>query len=222
MSASLVVILYLISAVLFIFALRGLSHPKSARLGNILGIIGMFIAVFTTLMMKNVLSYVEIGAAILIGGLIGTIIALKIQMTALPQLVAAFHSLVGLAAVLVAGAAFYEPESFGIGREGLIPVSSLVEMSIGTLIGAITFSGSVLAFGKLQGTISGNPIVFKFQHFINAVIFLLLILLIIYFVITQSIVIFWLLGCPQFHNTTELQFFLGYCNCCCPSIFNPT
>ena len=184
MSASLVVILYLISAVLFIFALRGLSHPKSARLGNILGIIGMVIAIFTTLMMKSVLSYVEIGAAILIGGFIGTIIALKIQMTALPQLVAAFHSLVGLAAVLVAGAAFYEPESFGIGRGGLIPASSLIEMSIGTLIGAITFSGSVLAFGKLQGTISGNPIVFKFQHFINAVIFLLLILLIIYFVIT--------------------------------------
>ena len=193
MSASLVVILYLISAVLFIFALRGLSHPESARLGNILGIIGMVIAIFTTLMMKSVLSYVEIGAAILIGGFIGTIIALKIQMTALPQLVAAFHSLVGLAAVLVAGAAFYEPESFGIGREGLIPASSLIEMSIGTLIGAITFSGSVLAFGKLQGTISGNPIVFKFQHFINAVIFLLLILLIIYFVITQSVVIFWLI-----------------------------
>ena len=175
MSVNLVVILYLISAVLFIFALRGLSHPESARLGNILGIIGMVIAVFTTLMMKNVLSYVEIGAAILIGGFIGTIIALKIQMTALPQLVAAFHSLVGLAAVFVAGAAFYEPESFGIGRVGLIPASSLIEMSIGTLIGAITFSGSVLAFGKLQGTISGNPIVFKFQHFINAVIFLSLI-----------------------------------------------
>ena len=193
MSVSFVVILYLISAVLFIFALRGLSHPKSARLGNIFGVIGMVIAVFTTLMMKNVLSYVEIGAAILIGGFIGTIIALKIQMTALPQLVAAFHSLVGLAAVFVAGAAFYDPESFDIGRQGLIPASSLIEMSIGTLIGAITFSGSVLAFGKLQGTISGNPIVFKFQHFINAVIFLLLILLIIYFVITQSVVIFWLI-----------------------------
>ena len=193
MSVSFVVILYLISAVLFIFALRGLSHPKSARLGNIFGVIGMVIAVFTTLMMKNVLSYVEIGAAILIGGFIGTIIALKIQMTALPQLVAAFHSLDGLAAVYVAGAAFYDPASFDIGRQCLIPASSLIEMSIGTLIGAITFSGSVLAFGKLQGTISGNPIVFKFQHFINAVIFLLLILLIIYFVITQSVVIFWLI-----------------------------
>ena len=193
MSVSLVLILYLISAVLFILALRGLSHPNSARLGNVFGIIGMVIAVLTTLMMKNVLSYVEIGVAVLIGGFIGTIIALKIQMTALPQLVAAFHSLVGLAAVFVAGAAFYEPESFGIGTKGLIPDSSLIEMSIGTFIGAMTFSGSVLAFGKLQGTISGKPIIFKFQHFINALIFLFLILLIIYFVITQSVSIFWLI-----------------------------
>ena len=193
MSVSLVLILYLISAVLFILALRGLSHPNSARLGNVFGIIGMVIAVLTTLMMKNVLSYVEIGVAVLIGGFIGTIIALKIQMTALPQLVAAFHSLVGLAAVFVAGAAFYEPESFGIGTVGSIPTSSLIEMSIGTFIGAMTFSGSVLAFGKLQGTISGKPIIFKFQHFINALIFLFLILLIIYFVITQSVSIFWLI-----------------------------
>lgn len=193
MSVNLVVIFYLISAVLFILALKGLSHPESARLGNIFGVIGMIIAIITTLMVKNVLSYVEIGAAILIGGLIGTIIAVKIQMTVLPQLVAAFHSLVGLAAVFVAGAAFYEPESFGIGRVGLIPTSSLIEMSIGTLIGAITFSGSVLAFGKLQGTISGKPIVFKFQHLINALILLLLIILIIYFVITQSVVIFWII-----------------------------
>ena len=193
MSVSLVLILYLISAVLFIFALRGLSHPKSARLGNIFGIIGMVIAVFTTLMMKNVLSYVEIGVAVLIGGFIGTIIALKIQMTALPQLIAAFHSLVGLAAVLVAGAAFYEPESFGIGSVGSIPNSSLLEMSIGTFIGAMTFSGSVLAFGKLQGTISGKPIVFKLQHLINLLIFLILLLLIVSFVITQSVVIFWLI-----------------------------
>ncbi len=193
MSVSLVSVLYLISAVLFIFALRGLSHPKSARLGNIFGIIGMVIAVFTTLMMNNVLSYVEIGVAVIIGGLIGTLIALKIQMTALPQLVAAFHSLVGLAAVFVAGAAFYEPESFGIGSVGSIPTNSLIEMSIGTFIGAITFSGSVLAFGKLQGIISGNPIVFKFQHIINALIFLFLILLIVYFVINQAVSIFWLI-----------------------------
>ena len=163
MSSNLVSIFYLISALLFIFALRGLSHPESSRKGNILGIIGMFIAVITTIMFKNVLSYYEIFVAILIGGIIGTTIALKIQMTALPQLVAAFHSLVGLAAVFVAAAAYYEPESFNIGTTENISTSSLIELSIGTFIGAITFSGSVLAFGKLQRFISGNPITFKFQ-----------------------------------------------------------
>ena len=191
MSPNLVAILYLISALLFIFALRGLSHPESARLGNIFGIIGMFIAIFTTLMFQSVLSYVEIGAAIFIGGTIGTFIALRIKMTALPQLVAAFHSLVGLAAVFVAAAAFYDPSSFNIGEFGLIGMTSLIEMSIGTFIGAVTFSGSVLAFGKLQGTISGKPIVFKFQHYFNALIFLLIIVLIIFFVLDQSSNIFW-------------------------------
>ncbi len=191
MSPNIVAILYLISAVLFIFALRGLSHPESSRLGNIFGIIGMIIAIFTTLMIQSVFSYVEIGVAIFIGGAIGTFIALRIDMTALPQLVAAFHSLVGLAAVFVAAAAFYDPSSLNIGEFGLIGMSSLIEMSIGTFIGAITFSGSVLAFGKLQGTISGTPIVFKFQHFLNAVIFLLIIVLIIFFVLDQSSTIFW-------------------------------
>ena len=191
MSNNLVAILYLVSAILFIFALRGLSHPESSRRGNIFGIAGMIIAIITTLMFKSVLSYTEIGAAILIGGLIGTFIALKIEMTALPQLVAAFHSLVGLAAVFVAAAAFYDPVSFNIGEKGYIASSSLIEMSIGTFVGAITFSGSILAFGKLQGTISGQPIVFKFQHTINAIIFLFIILLIVFFVIDQSPSIFW-------------------------------
>ncbi len=191
MSSNMVAILYLTSALLFIFALRGLSHPESSRTGNILGVIGMIIAVFTTLMFKSVLSYYEIGAGILIGGAIGSFIALRIEMTALPQLVAAFHSLVGLAAVFVAAAAFYDPVAFNIGKVGSIKVASLVEMSIGTFIGAITFSGSVLAFGKLQGTISGKPIVFKFQHLINALIFLLIIFLIIFFVVNQSPTIFW-------------------------------
>ena len=191
MSASTVAILYLISALLFIFALRGLSHPESSRRGNIFAIVGMIIAIITTLMFKSVLSYSEIGAAILLGGLIGTFIALKIEMTALPQLVAAFHSLVGLAAVFVAGAAFYDPASFNIGELGSIPSSSLVEMSIGTFIGAITFSGSILAFGKLQGTISGKPIVFRFQHLINALIFLFIIFLIFLLVLNQSPNIFW-------------------------------
>ena len=193
MSSDIVAILYLVSAVLFIFALRGLSHPESSRMGNIFGIIGMIVAIITTLMFKSVLSYTEIGVAILIGGLIGAFIALKIQMTALPQLVAAFHSLVGLAAVFVAAAAFYDPVSFNIGHVGSIKSSSLVEMSIGTLIGAITFSGSILAFGKLQGVISGKPIVFKFQHLLNALIFLFILFLIILFVLNQSPSIFWLI-----------------------------
>ena len=191
MSANIVAVLYLISALMFIFALRGLSHPESSRLGNIFGIVGMIIAIITTLMFKSVLSYVEIGAAILVGGAIGTFIALRIEMTALPQLVAAFHSLVGIAAVFVAAAAFYDPASFGIGTIGAIGTSSLIEMSIGTFIGAITFSGSVLAFGKLQGTVSGKPIVFKFQHAINALILLFIAALIIIFCINQSPSIFW-------------------------------
>ena len=191
MSTSTVAILYLVSALLFIFALRGLSHPESSRRGNIFGIIGMVIAVITTLMFKTVLSYYEIGAAIILGGMIGTFIALRIEMTALPQLVAAFHSLVGLAAVFVAGAAFYDPASFNIGKFGSIPTSSLIEMSIGTFIGALTFSGSILAFGKLQGIISGKPIVFKFQHLINALIFIFIIFLIFLLVFNQSPSIFW-------------------------------
>ena len=191
MSSNIVAILYLISALLFILALRGLSHPESSRLGNIFGIVGMLIAIITTLMFKSVLSYFEIGAAILAGGAIGTFIALRIEMTALPQLVAAFHSLVGIAAVFVAGAAFYDPASFNIGEFGSIGKSSLIEMSIGTFIGAITFSGSVLAFGKLQGTVSGKPIVFKFQHFLNSIIFLFIIFLIAIFVFNQSPTVFW-------------------------------
>jgi len=193
MSASLVSILYLISALLFIFALRGLSHPESSRLGNIFGVVGMIIAIVTTLMFKSVLSYTEIGIAILIGGTIGTLIAIRIEMTALPQLVAAFHSLVGLAAVFVAAAAFYDPQSFNIGIKGSIFKSSLIEMSLGTFIGAITFSGSVLAFAKLQGLISSKPIVFKFQHLINALVFLFIIILIFYFIFNQSAAIFWII-----------------------------
>ena len=128
---------------------------------------------------------------LLIGGSVGAFVAFKIPMTAMPELVAGFHSLVGLAAVLVAAAAFYDPSSFNIGEFGLIGMTSLIEMSIGTFIGAVTFSGSVLAFGKLQGTISGKPIVFKFQHYFNALIFLLIIVLIIFFVLDQSSNIFW-------------------------------
>ncbi len=164
------ILAYLISGVFFILALRGLSSPETARKGNIFGISGMIIAIVTTLLLPGIQSYGLIVLGILIGGAIGTSIALKIQMTALPQLIAAFHSLVGLAAVMVAGAAFHNPSAYGIGDAGSIPVASLIEMSLGSAIGAITFSGSIIAFGKLQAIMSGNPITFKFQHFLNAIL----------------------------------------------------
>ena len=130
---------YLISSVLFIMALRGLSSPETARLGNVFGIVGMLIAIVTTLVTPGIVSYWMIFLGILIGGAIGTVIAWKIEMTALPELVAAFHSLVGLAAVCVAAAAFFQPAAYGIGTPGNIGVASLIEMSIGTAIGAVTF-----------------------------------------------------------------------------------
>ena len=148
---------YLISSVLFIMALRGLSSPETARSGNVFGIVGMIIAVGTTLVTPGVVSYWMILLGVLIGGGIGTFIAWKIEMTSLPELVAAFHSLVGLAAVCVAAAAFFQPAAYGIGTPGNIGVASLVEMSIGTAIGAVTFTGSIIAFAKLQGIMSGAP-----------------------------------------------------------------
>jgi NAD(P) transhydrogenase subunit beta len=189
---------YLISSVLFILSLRGLSHPTSARKGNFLGILGMAIAIGTTIANPGVLSYKEIGIAFVIGGLIGSIIAVRIQMTALPQLVAAFHSLVGLAAVFVAASAYYNPAAFGIGNVGSIPMGSLIEMSIGTAIGAVTFTGSIIAFGKLQGFVSGNPLVFKGQHFLNLLLGLTIIGLIVKFCIDQNPEIFWLIVLASF------------------------
>lgn len=182
---------YLIAAVCFIMSLRGLSSPDTARRGNIMGVIGMIIAVGTTLTMPNVLSYELIIAGILIGGAIGTVIALKIQMTALPQLVAAFHSLVGLAAVFVAGAAFYSPTSYGLGEVGHIGTASLIEMSLGTAIGAVTFTGSVVAFGKLQGIFRSAPVTFAGQHKLNALLGLALVALIIWFCAYQEPSTFW-------------------------------
>src|SRR5437870_3089640 len=173
--------------------LRGLSSPETARTGNIYGIAGMIIAVATTLATPHVVSLWLIVVGILIGGAIGTYIALRIQMTALPQLVAAFHSLVGLAAVCVAAAAFTYPEAYGIGVRGSIHGASLVEMAIGMAIGAITFTGSVVAFGKLQGLVSGRPLVFTGQHVLNAGLGVLLVLLIVVFVATEAPVAFWLL-----------------------------
>ncbi|MFO0995529.1 MAG: NAD(P)(+) transhydrogenase (Re/Si-specific) subunit beta [Alphaproteobacteria bacterium] len=182
---------YLVASVCFIMALRGLSSPETARRGNALGIAGMVIAVATTLLTPGVLSYDLILLGIVIGGAIGTGVALKIQMTALPQLVAAFHSLVGLAAVFVAAAAFYTPEAYGIGAAGAIHPESLIEMGLGTAIGAITFTGSIIAFGKLQALITSNPLVFPGQHLLNALLGALLIAAIVYFCIAQSPMLFW-------------------------------
>ncbi|MFO1188531.1 MAG: NAD(P)(+) transhydrogenase (Re/Si-specific) subunit beta [Alphaproteobacteria bacterium] len=170
MSADLSAIAYLVASVFFILALRGLASPESARSGNIFGMVGMAIAIITTMAGDSVVSFPMIVAGIAIGGTIGTFIALRIQMTALPQLVAAFHSLVGLAAVFVAAAALYLPDAYGIGRAGDIHLSSLVEMSLGTAIGAITFTGSLVAFAKLQGLVSGSPLMFPGQHPLNALL----------------------------------------------------
>ena len=193
MSENLSALLYLVASVCFIMALRGLSSPDTARGGNFYGIAGMVIAVVTTLAAPEVVSYWLIILGILIGGAIGAYIALRIQMTALPQLVAAFHSLVGLAAVCVATAAFAAPEAYGIGIRGAIHGASLVEMALGLTIGAITFTGSVVAFAKLQGLVSGAPLVFTGQHLLNAALGILLILLIVLFVMTESGSVFFLL-----------------------------
>jgi proton-translocating NAD(P)+ transhydrogenase subunit beta len=185
-SESLSAFFYLLSSVLFILALRGLSSPDSARSGNLFGIAGMVIAVLTTLLSPQVVSFALIVAGVVVGGAIGTYIALKIRMTALPQLVAAFHSLVGLAAVCVAAAAFSSPQSYGIGAPGAIYTESLIEMALGMAIGAVTFTGSVVAFAKLQGLVSGKPFVFRLQHPLNALLGVVLVLLIVLFVLTEA------------------------------------
>ena len=192
MSGTITGFAYLGAAVCFIMALRGLSSPDSARKGTFLGVIGMLIAIVTTLTDPKILSFELIIAGIVIGGLIGTLLALKIEMTALPQLVAGFHSLVGLAAVFVAVAAFFAPEAYGIGVFGKIKMASLIEMSLGAAIGAITFSGSLIAFGKLQGVLGGSPLVFRGQHGLNALLGIALIVLVIWLVQTNSEMAFWL------------------------------
>jgi NAD(P) transhydrogenase subunit beta len=177
---------YLVAAICFIMALRGLSSPVSARSGLTFAVVGMVIAMGTTLAMPGVVSYGPIGAAIALGGVIGAVIALRIKMTALPQLVAAFHSLVGLAAVFVAAAAFTNPAAYSIGVPGAILPGSLIEMSLGTAIGAITFTGSIIAFAKLQGLVSGSPVTFKGQHALNAVLGITLVALIVMLVVTNA------------------------------------
>jgi NAD(P) transhydrogenase subunit beta len=186
-------LLYLIASICFIMALRGLSSPDTARNGNYFGIAGMVIAILTTLATPQVVSFWLIVVGLVIGGAIGAYIARQIQMTALPQLVAAFHSLVGLAAVCVAAAAFAAPEDFGIGVPGNIHGASLVEMALGLTIGAITFTGSIVAFAKLQGLVSGAPLVFTGQHILNAALGAALILLIVLFALTGNAAFFMLL-----------------------------
>jgi NAD(P) transhydrogenase subunit beta len=181
MSANLVAALYLVSGVLFILALRGLSSPGTSRRGNLLGMIGMAIAMGTTLAIATPqldITWYLIAGGIGVGGLIGAITARRIPMTAMPELVAAFHSLVGLAAVFVAAAALYAPDSFGIGERGGINVISLIEMSLGVAIGAITFTGSVIAFAKLSGRMSGKPITLPLRHVINLALAVLLVWLV--------------------------------------------
>jgi NAD(P) transhydrogenase subunit beta len=192
-SENLSALFYLAASVAFILALRGLSSPQTARAGNFYGVAGMAIAVATTLASPHVVSLWLIVLGFLLGGAIGTWIALRIQMTALPQLVAAFHSLVGLAAVCVAAAAFSYPEAYGIGTRRAIYAESLVEMAIGTAIGAVTFTGSVVAFAKLQGLVSGRPFTFRLQHPLNAALGIILVLLTVLFVATQAAAAFWLI-----------------------------
>jgi len=196
MSPDLVVFFYLVAAILFILSLRGLSSPVTARRGNQFGMAGMLVAVLDTFAASHMGAggYGLIVLAIIVGGSTGVMVARSIQMTALPQLVAAFHSLVGLAAVFVAAAALYSPTSFGIGVPGDIFTESLIEMSIGLTIGAITFTGAVIAFAKLQGIMSGAPIAFPMQHKLNAVLGVLAIVLIVAFVATGKYVLFWLLA----------------------------
>lgn len=195
-SANITASLYLVTGILFIMALRGLSSPETSRTGNFFGILGMTLAIIVTLLSLGDINQIKeniiyILVPIIFGGLIGGVIAFRVSMTAMPQLVAGFHSLVGLSAVLVGIVAFYNPSSFGIGQVGNIKVLSLVEMSLGVAIGAITFSGSCIAFLKLQGLMSGNPITFKGQHLINLFIGLSIIFLIYFFTKIQSDKLFW-------------------------------
>ena len=202
MSANLSALAYLVAGICFIMALRGLSSPDSARRGNMLAIAGMIIAVGTTLLNPGVLGFDLIITGLVIGAVIGSFVAIRIQMTAMPQLVAAFHSLVGMAAVLVAAAAFYSPESYGIGTADHIKTASLIEMTIGVVIGAITFSGSIVAFAKLQGIVGGSPVVFPGQHLLNLAIGIVIVAGGAYFVADQSVEAFWVV--------TGLAFLIGF------------
>ncbi len=196
MSPNLVALLYLVAGVLFILALRGLSSPDTSRRGNLFGMIGMAIAIATTLGSRapaDPVSWALIAGGIALGGGIGALIARRVPMTAMPELVAAFHSLVGMAAVLVAAGAYYAPAAFGIGEEGHIHAQSLIEMSLGAAIGAITFTGSLIAFLKLSGRMSGKPITLPARHVINIVLALALVFFIYHFFAQQTAADFWII-----------------------------
>jgi H+-translocating NAD(P) transhydrogenase subunit beta len=201
MTADLAGLLYLVAGVLFILALRGLSNPETSRRGNLLGMTGMAIAVATTLVTHppvGVGAWILVALGIALGGGVGSVIARRVEMTAMPQLVAAFHSLVGMAAVLVAAGALYAPSAFDIGGVGDIHKASLVEMSLGVAIGAITFTGSVIAFLKLDGRMSGAPILLPLRHIINIALLAALIYLIVTFVQTESRLTFWVVTLVAF------------------------
>ena len=193
MTVQLIEFSYLISAVCFIFALKGLSSPKSARIGSVVGMIGMAIALIATFNLPSFAQKTALIITIVLGGGVGGVIAKKIPMTAMPQLVAGFHSLVGLAAVLVAFGALISPQNFGIGEKNAIPVGALIEMSLGAAIGALTFSGSLIAFGKLQGLIGAKPMKFFGQQYVCLLLSAMIVVLIYYFAKYQSLSIFTLL-----------------------------
>jgi len=201
MSANLGALLYLVAGVLFILALRGLSSPESSRRGNMFGMVGMLIAIVTTLASHppaGVGAWVLVVVGIAIGGGIGAVTARRVPMTAMPELVAAFHSLVGMAAVLVAAGALYAPAAFDIGTVGHIHGASLIEMSLGAAIGAITFTGSVIAFLKLSARMSGAPITLPGRHVINGALAVGIVVIIVWFARTESYLAFWLLALTSF------------------------
>jgi H+-translocating NAD(P) transhydrogenase subunit beta len=201
MSPNTAALLYLVAGVLFILALRGLSSPETSRQGNLFGMIGMAIAIVVTLASHppaSVFSWILVIVGLGIGGGVGAVIARRVPMTSMPELVAAFHSLVGMAAVLVAAAALYAPRAFDIGVRGNIPRASLIEMSLGCAIGAITFTGSIIAFLKLSARMSGAPIMLPMRHAINLALFVAIVLITIWFVRTESYFAFWLLTLAAF------------------------
>ena len=198
MSSNLIALSYLLSSVCFILSLRGLSSPKSASKGVMLGLFGMILAILTTLGAPSIVDEAYLLAILVASLFVGAVIANRTNMTALPQLIAAFHSLVGLAAVLIAIAAFYNPSAFGIETNGIIHTSSMIEMSLGLMIGAVTFSGSIVAFGKLQGFLPGKPLVFKGQHALNALIGLGIFCLVFFLIFKQNENLFLILAALSF------------------------